>query len=64
MYWNIYRDIIMPVWVIWYLVGMFVTILLFVYEFKRTGMTLSNKKKSQYITASNPIKPCCFNKKK
>ena len=54
----------MPVWVIWYLVGMFVTILLFVYEFKRTGMTLSNKKKSQYITASNPIKPCCFNKKK
>jgi hypothetical protein len=53
----------MPVWVMWYLVGMFVTILLFVYEFKRTGITLSNNKKAQFITPSNPLKPRYFNQK-
>jgi hypothetical protein len=41
----------------WYLIGMLLTILLFVHEFRRSGITLGNNKKAKFITPSNPLKP-------
>lgn len=53
----------MPVWLMWYLIGMLVTILLFIHEFRRLGITFSNNKKDKFITASNPLKPRYFHQK-
>lgn len=47
----------MPVWLMWYLIGMLLTILLFIHEFRRLGITLGNNKKAKFITPSNPLKP-------
>lgn len=44
----------MPVWFALYIVGMLITILLFIHEFRKTDITFSNNKKNKIITTGNP----------